>query len=81
MSKHGTTAKITELLKSELVNDKVQLFNLKNDKLKDLNEFETIIIGGSIHVDSMQNKQRKFIDSSLNILLLKKNCTFPGLHG
>ena len=72
MSKHGTTAKIAELLKSKLVNDGVQLFNLKNDEPKDLNEFGTIIIGGSIHVGSMQSKLRNFMKSSMNILQSKR---------
>jgi menaquinone-dependent protoporphyrinogen oxidase len=76
MSKHGTTAKISENIKTELVNDEVQIFNLKENKPNDLNKFEMIIIGGSIHAGSMHTKLRKFITSNMNILLSKKIALF-----
>ena len=76
MSKHGTTAKIAEQLKSKLENSLVHLFNLKTSAPNDLNDFETIIIGGSIHAGSMQSKLRKFITSNMKVLLSKRIALF-----
>ncbi|RLC55726.1 MAG: hypothetical protein DRH89_07105 [Candidatus Cloacimonadota bacterium] len=56
MTKHGTTEKIAELLKSKLEPGQTQIFNLKKSKLIELDNYETIIIGGSIHVGSIPKK-------------------------
>jgi len=75
MSKHGTTAKIAELIKSN-IDSEVQLYNLKNFVPKDLNVYDTIIIGGSIHAGSMQSKLRKYMTENLNLLLQKRIALF-----
>ena len=76
MSKRGTTEKITELIKSKLESDQTQIYNLKTIRSIDIEFYDTIIIGGSIHVGSMQKKLRQFIDSNLDILLTKRIALF-----
>ncbi|MDA3813723.1 MAG: flavodoxin [Candidatus Cloacimonetes bacterium] len=76
MSKHGTTEKVAELIKTKLDSYQTHIFNLKKTKLIDLAKFDTIIIGGSIHVGSMQKKLRQFITNNMTILLKKRIALF-----
>lgn len=76
MSKHGTTEKIANWIKSRLDNQEVVLYNLQNRKPENLDEFEQIIIGGSVHIGSIQNKLKKYITKNLNFLLDKKLAIF-----
>ena len=76
MSKHGTTEKIAEIIKSKLEDQEVHIFNLKKTKPVDLNDFDTIIIGGSVYVGAVQKKLRKYVADNLSILLLKKIALF-----
>ena len=76
MSKHGTTEKIAELLKGKLDPDQTQIFNLKKSKSIELENYDTIIIGGSIHVGSIPKKLRQFIANNMTILLKKKIALF-----
>lgn len=75
-SKHGTTARIAEIIQTKLNNQGVQLFNLKKAKPNDLNDFDLIILGGSIYVGSVQKKLRKYVADNLNILLSKRIALF-----
>ncbi len=76
MTKHGTTEKIAELLQNKLGKDQTQIINLKKNRTIDLENYETIIIGGSIHVGSMQKKLRKFMANNIKILLKKRIALF-----
>ena len=76
MTKHGTTEKIAELLQNKLGKDQTQIINLKKNRTIDLENYETIIIGGSIHVGSMQKKLRKLMANNIKILLKKRIALF-----
>ena len=76
ISKHGTTEKIAELLKSKLDPDQTQLFNLKTSKSIELENYHTIIIGGSIHIGSIPKKLKQFIANNMTILLKKRIALF-----
>ena len=76
MSKHGTTEKIAELLKTKLDSYQTHIFNLKQTKSIELEKFDTIIIGGSIHVGSIPKKLRHFIANNMTILLKKRIALF-----
>ncbi|MCK5052481.1 MAG: flavodoxin domain-containing protein [Candidatus Cloacimonetes bacterium] len=76
MSKHGTTEKIAELIKSKLKPDKTQIFNLKKIRSIELENYDIIIIGGSIHVGSIPKKLRLFIANNITILLKNKIALF-----
>ena len=70
ISRHGSAEKSANLLK-EKVNGEVILVNLKYDKIPNLEPFETIIIGGSIHMGRIQEKVKKFCSRFERTLLQK----------
>ncbi|MGE5340222.1 MAG: flavodoxin domain-containing protein [Candidatus Omnitrophota bacterium] len=71
MTTHGATEKTAEILKSKLKGD-VSLVNLKKNKPKDLSGFDTIVIGGSIHIGKIQKGITTFISRHLDTLKQKK---------
>ena len=75
MSKHGTTTKISEIIQTKLGSE-CAIFNLKKSSPANLDEYETLIIGGSIHAGSMQSKLRKYMTENLNVLLKKSIALF-----
>ncbi|MTI81572.1 MAG: flavodoxin [Firmicutes bacterium] len=81
-STHGTTEKLSQLLSEQLTGE-VQLVNLKKKTKVILDEFDAIIIGGSIHAGGMQQKVKQFIEKNKEVLLAKKIglflcCMFDG---
>jgi menaquinone-dependent protoporphyrinogen oxidase len=68
-SSHGTTEKAVRFL-SESLKGEVLAVDLKREKVKfDLGHFDTVIIGGSIHVGYIQRKIKQFIRNNLDTLL------------
>ena len=74
MSKHGTTEKITGLLSDKIENS--TMFNLSSSSSIVFENYDTIIIGGSIHVGSMQKKLKQFIAKNIDVLLTKRTALF-----
>ena len=72
MSHHGTTKEIAMNMASNLGMEKTTLVDLGTDDLPDLNSFDTIIIGGSIHAGQIQMKIKKFCASHQNLLMNKR---------
>ena len=70
-TKHGCTEKCADKLKNKLTGE-IELLNLKNSSKIDLNDYETIIIGGSIHAGQIQKKVKIFCLDNLNMLKEKK---------
>ncbi len=71
-SAHGTTEKAVQLLSKELEGD-ITALDLKRDKHDvDVRDFDSIIIGGSIHAGNIQRKVKLFIRNNLDVLLTKK---------
>lgn len=71
-STHGTTEKAVQLLSKELEGD-ITALDLKRDKHDvDVRDFDSIIIGGSIHVGNIQRKVKLFIRNNLDVLMTKK---------
>ncbi|PLX23957.1 MAG: flavodoxin [Salinivirgaceae bacterium] len=68
---HGTTESVAEQIKSKLQGD-VDLANIKKQKKIDLDAYDQIIIGGSIHMGVIQKKIKKFCEQNTHILLQKK---------
>ncbi len=58
-SRHGSSEKASKLLKEKLVGN-IEIHNIKNKKLPNLNNFDSIIIGGSIHMGVIQNSIKNF---------------------
>jgi len=71
-SSHGTTEKVANIIKEKLGSTTVQVFNLKDKSKVNLATYDTIIIGGSIHAGSMQQRVKKFIASNTSTLMQKK---------
>ncbi len=72
MTKHSTTEKVAELIKRGLKDDIIDMVNLGKSKVPDINNYSTIIIGGSIHMGVIQKKVKNFCVTNSSILLSKK---------
>ncbi|MEH7076850.1 flavodoxin domain-containing protein [Neobacillus drentensis] len=71
-SSHGTTEKAVRFL-SESLKGEILAVDLKRENVKfDLRDYDTVIIGGSIHVGNIQRKIKQFISHNLNTLLEKE---------
>ncbi|NEW83449.1 MAG: flavodoxin [Mariniphaga sp.] len=69
---HGATEKVAHLIGETLKNNSVEYFNLKNNPKIDLADFDTIVIGSSIHAGKNQSEVRKFIkNDTLKLLQMK----------
>ncbi|MBV7504576.1 flavodoxin domain-containing protein [Bacillus sp. sid0103] len=70
-SSHGTTEKAVRFL-SEILKGEVLTVDLNREKVKfDLRNFDTVNIGGSIHVGSIQRRIKHFISQNIDTLLEK----------
>lgn len=69
-TKHGCTEESAHALQQQLTGD-VTLVNLKKNGNPELEPFDTVIIGGSIHMGKIQSRVRKFIEKNLGELLKK----------
>lgn len=70
-SSHGTTEKAVGLL-SEHLEGEVLSVDLKREKtIFNVRDFDTVIIGGSIHAGAIQRKIKQFIHKHHDILLEK----------
>ncbi len=74
-SSHGTTEKAARLLRGNLEDD-VEIVNLKTDPAPQLEKFDLVIIGGSIHAGTLQKRVRKFVEKNLAALLQKRVALF-----
>jgi len=74
-TKHGCTDKCAHTLANEL-NNNAALINLDVSTDVNLDEYNTVIIGGSIHAGSMNRKIKKFIDKNMDMLQSKKTGLF-----
>src|SRR5688572_3334875 len=72
MSHHGTTRKVALQLAEHLGKDKTTLIDLNSEVVPDLNLFDTILIGGSIHAGQIQKKISEFCTSHQDILKRKR---------
>ena len=69
-SKHGTTKKAVEKLAEELTGD-IVILNLEDKSASKtrIEDFDRIIIGGSIYIGKIQKSVRKFCESNQEKLL------------
>lgn len=58
-TKHGTTQKVAEMI-SQMAKEKPELINLKKVKDVNLDNYDRIIIGGSIHAGNVQGRIKRF---------------------
>ncbi|MFP4023051.1 MAG: flavodoxin domain-containing protein [Thiohalospira sp.] len=74
-TKHGCTDKCAQSL-ANVLNNNAALINLDLSTDVNLNEFNTIIIGGSIHAGAMNRKIKRFIEKNIDLLNSKKTGLF-----
>jgi menaquinone-dependent protoporphyrinogen oxidase len=75
-STHGTTEKAARIISETLEGD-VIVFDLNGKSgIPDLNEFDLIILGGSIHMGAIQKKIQRFLKDNLNVLMHKRISLF-----
>src|SRR5687768_197473 len=72
MSRHGTTAKVAAELKEKLGPEKTTLVDLEKDNVPSLREFNTVIIGGSVHAGTIQQELMTFCIKNKTELLQKR---------
>jgi menaquinone-dependent protoporphyrinogen oxidase len=70
-SLHGSTEKCARQLR-ELINGDVQTVSLQKNHEINLNDFDTVIIGGSIHMGVIQTRVENFISKNQAQLLEKQ---------
>ena len=71
-SSHGTTEKIANLIKNEIKNDDVKIIKLKLRELKQIDQFDQIILGTSIHAGRIPRNMQRFMDRNKELLHTKK---------
>jgi menaquinone-dependent protoporphyrinogen oxidase len=72
---HGTTESVAEQIKSKLQGE-VDLANIKKQKKIDLNGYDQVVIGGSIHAGMIQSSIKSFCEKNSATLLQKKLALF-----
>lgn len=75
-SKHGAAEKIAKLISAKLKDADVRMLNLKLSPVASIENFDMIIIGGSIYYGKIQKKVKEFCKGNLNLLLKKKIALF-----
>lgn len=71
MSHHGTTRKIAKQIQTKIGIENVAIVDLERDSIENINNYKTILIGGSIYMGSLQKKIKQFCESNKNVLLNK----------
>lgn len=71
-SKHGTTRKIAHLIADAWTHDTIQIVDLAQEKVPNLKQFDTVLVGGSIHMGRIQRKVGQFCEALIEQLLTKK---------
>jgi menaquinone-dependent protoporphyrinogen oxidase len=70
-SKYGCTEKCATAL-SEKLSGETDLFNLKGGRSVDLNQYDRVVIGGSIYMGKIQKQVSSFCSKNLNQLMDKR---------
>lgn len=72
MSKHGCAEKAALLIGESLSDREVDIVDLKRKMDVDLSRYDTVIVGGSIYLGSLQRGIRNFCSRNLAMLLEKR---------
>ena len=72
MSKHGTTAKVAQMIADSMKTQDITVVNLQNTPEIDISNCEVVIIGGSIHMGQIQKDIKSFCTNNQNLLMQKQ---------
>ena len=70
ISRHGTTKTVSQKIKEHI--GEADLIDLKKNSKPDLSKYQTILLGGSVHMGQVHKKTKSFIEKNKDILLRKK---------
>jgi menaquinone-dependent protoporphyrinogen oxidase len=70
-TKHGCTEQCAMKIKDDLKGETI-LVDIKKGKPDNLDSFDAVIVGGSIHAGFIQNQIKKFCQDNLSLLLQKR---------
>lgn len=70
-TKYGSTAEVARRLKNVL-GETTELYDIAKDRIPSLDDYDAVIIGGSIYMGRIQKKLRSFLKDSGEELLQKK---------
>lgn len=70
-TKYGCVEKAAKILQSKL-NGKVSLFNITKETVPNLEDYDNVILGGSIYVGKIQKVLTNYLNSNLPSLLHKR---------
>lgn len=70
-TKHGTAEKAVNILKSKLKGE-VHTVNIMLEPGTEVEEYDNIILGGSIYIGNIQKKLSSFVNTNLPLLLKKR---------
>lgn len=71
VSSHGTTEKAAHILRDYVIGD-VDIVDLNTNANPNLEQYDAVIIGASIHAGAISRKEKKFIAKNLDVLASKK---------
>jgi len=74
-SKYGYTEDCVKSL-ADQIKGEVFLFNISNEKIPSIDEFDNIIIGGSIYMGQIQKKLKLYCTQNVNSLVNKRLSLF-----
>ncbi|GHS92588.1 flavodoxin [Bacteroidia bacterium] len=75
-SKHGTTAKVAQIIAGRLTGSQVSIIDLKKVKCPDLNSFDGIILGTSIYAGTSSKTMQRFCKDNIAVLTQKRLALF-----
>ncbi|MDR1563023.1 MAG: flavodoxin domain-containing protein [Dysgonamonadaceae bacterium] len=75
-SKHGTTAKVVQMIAERLTGNQVSIIDLKKEKCPDVNSFDGIILGTSIYASASSKTMQRFCKENIEALKQKRLALF-----
>ena len=74
-TKYGTAEKSAKMLESK-INGEVRLVNIMKDDAPQIDEYDNVILGGSIYVGRIQKEMTEYVTANLQSLLKKRTGLF-----
>lgn len=75
-SKHGTTAKVAQMLAERLTGNQVSIIDLKKEQHPDIRSFDGIILGTSIYASALSKTMRRFCNENIEVWKRKRLALF-----
>jgi menaquinone-dependent protoporphyrinogen oxidase len=75
-SKHGTTAKVAQMIAERLTGNQVSIIDLKKEKHPDIRSFDGIILGTSIYAGTSSKTMQRFCKDNIETLAQKRLTLF-----